>query len=98
MESYNNLVEAISALELQGYIDEINLLEDSIEIKGKKLKLFHDEFEIDKIFRFDENDDPDDQSILYAISSEEYNIKGLLINGYGVSTDMLTYDMLKKLL
>ena len=41
--------------------------------------------------------DVDDESILYAISSEKFLLKGLLVNGYGVSADALTQEMISKL-
>ena len=39
---------------------------------------------IDQVFRFEENADPGDQAILYAISASKHHLKGLLVNGYGI--------------
>ena len=50
-----------------------------------------------KVFRFYGPSDVDDESILYAISSEKYDLKGILVNGYGVSSDALTQEMVEKL-
>ena len=55
------------------------------------------EFTIDKSFRFDVDEDPSDQAVLYAISSQVHNIKGLLVNGYGIYSDDVSNDMLDKL-
>ena len=55
------------------------------------------EFTVDKCFRFDVDEDPSDQAMLYAISSLKHNIKGLLVNGYGLYSDDATNEILKKL-
>jgi hypothetical protein len=36
-------------------------------------------------------------AILYAISSDRYGLKGLLVNGYGICCDAVTEEMLQKL-
>jgi hypothetical protein len=49
------------------------------------------------VYRFEGESDPSDEAILYAISSEKHGLKGLLVNGYGVSSDPLTEAMVSKL-
>ncbi|MBK8584539.1 MAG: phosphoribosylpyrophosphate synthetase [Bacteroidetes bacterium] len=95
MESYDTVVEAINGLKKEGYTVDFNLRDNCI-VCGD-LEIAHNEFHIDKYFRFEGNTDPADESILYAISSEKYNMKGILVNGYGISSDSLTNDMLEKL-
>ncbi len=97
MESYETLSEAMDALKTQGYTIDFNLKQNCIECSAGRYKLFHDEFKIDKSFRFDVDEDPSDQSVLYAISSEKHNIKGLLVAGYGIYSDPITNEMLEKL-
>ena len=97
MENYETLSEAITALKLQGYTEDFNLKDNCLEcIAGKKQLLPH-EFEIDKSFRFDVNEDPSDQAVLYAISSAMHHMKGLLVNGYGIYSDSSSNFMLEKL-
>lgn len=97
MEMYRNLVEAIEGLRAQGYTEDFNLLQDCIECSARDFRLFHHEFQIDKFFRFDEQTDPSDESIIYAISSYDGQHKGILINGYGISSESVTDEMLSKL-
>ncbi len=97
MESYDTLSEAINALKAQGYTEDFNLLESCLECRNGAFQIHPDEFEIDKQFRFDENEDPSDQAVLYAISSEKHQLKGILVNGYGLYSDALTNEMLGKL-
>lgn len=97
MENYETLSQAIEALKNQGYIADFNLKENCLECIAGKNELQPHEFEIDKSFRFDVNEDPSDQSVLYAISSAIHGLKGLLVNGYGIYSEEASNAMLKKL-
>ncbi|SMD38313.1 hypothetical protein SAMN04488029_3740 [Reichenbachiella faecimaris] len=97
MEAYDTLSEAMNALKAQGYQEDFNLQANCIVCENQEYEILHDEFHIDKSFRFDDNEDPGDQSVLYAISSEKYQLKGLLVNGYGIYSDSITNEMLEKL-
>ncbi len=41
--------------------------------------------------------DPSDEMILYAISSPELNLKGTLVNAYGIYSDAVADEMVRKL-
>lgn len=97
MESFDTLTEAINALREQGYTEDLNLKNNSLEYLTGGHEVLFDEFKVDKFFRFEANTDPDDQSILYAISSDKYNIKGLLVNSYGIYSESFSNEMMKKL-
>ena len=97
MEMYETLSEAINALRAQGYTEDFNLQSHCLDCRVGEIQLFPHEFEIDKLFRFYGPSDPDDESILYAISSAKYNLKGLLVNAFGPDADMFTQEMVEKL-
>lgn len=97
MESYDTLVEGINELKKQGYTEDFNLKQNCIECRNGEYKIFHNEFEIDKFFRFEGDSNPDDSSILYAISSEKYKLKGILVNAYSIYSGDITDEMLNKL-
>ena len=97
MENYETLSEAIDALKSQGYTEDLNLKANCLECISGHKKLLANEFKVDKSFRFDVDEDPSDQAMLYAISSEKHAMKGLLVNGYGVYSDDATNEILKKL-
>ena len=97
MESYDTLSTAITALKEQGYTIDFNLEKNGIICSEGKHKLSASEFEIDKSFRFDVNEDPSDQSVLYAVSSHDHKLKGLVVNGYGIYSDPVTNELLEKL-
>jgi len=97
MQQYSNLIEAINGLRKEGYTEDFNLQQHCLECRNRQYQLFHDEFVVDKYFRFDVSSDAGDQSIIYAISSEKYGLKGILINAYGIYTEPVTNEMLNKL-
>lgn len=97
MEHYDNLVLAIKALKEQGYTEDFNLKENCLECRNGAYKVFHNDFEVDKYFRFEGDSSPDDTSILYAISSERYQVKGILVNAYSIYSADLADEMLEKL-
>ena len=40
-----------------------------------------------RFYRFEGVSNPDEEAIVYAISSAKFDIKGILVNGYGISAD-----------
>ena len=81
MESPDTLSQIINRLRLQGYTEDLNRHDDNT------LWLDPDAYKIDEIFRFEGPSNPADESILYALSSVKYGIKGVLVNGYGPAAD-----------
>jgi hypothetical protein len=97
MEKSETLSGQINILRSEGYTEDFNLKEDCLECRNVDYKLLHDEFSVDEVFRFEGNSDPADEAILYAISSDHYPLKGILVNGYGIYSDKVTDQMVKKL-
>ncbi len=97
MEYYVTLTEALTALKKQGYTVDFNLRENCIVCSENRYQIEPEDFVIDKSFRFDEDENPSDQAVVYAISSDKHGVKGVLVNGYGLYSDTLTNSMLEKL-
>ena len=91
------LSETLKELKAKGYTEDFNLKAECIDCHSGHLKIFPSDFHIDKYFRFEGQTDPADAAILYAISSDKHNVKGVLVNAYGVYSDALTDEMLVKL-
>lgn len=96
-ESYGTLSQTINALAKSGYSHDFNLQEDCIICHAVQLTLSPDDFQIDKVYRFEGDADPEYQSILYAISSPKHGVKGTLVNGYGIYADEISSKMIEKL-
>ena len=97
MKTYITLSEAISDLAKKGYTFNFNIKNDCIECAENNLQLQPDEFEIDEVHRFQEMSDVDNESILYAISSTQNNVKGLLVNAYSIYADTASTTLVAKL-
>ncbi|CAN5180054.1 hypothetical protein BH09DEP1_BH09DEP1_7360 [soil metagenome] len=96
-ESYGTLSETINALKKEGYTIDFNIHGEYLVCHQADIILSPEDFEIDKTFRFEGESNPDDQSILYAISSPKFGTKGLLVNGYGISSDEISNTLIERL-
>lgn len=95
MENYETtLVETLEKLRKEGYTMDFNIKFDTL-ICGDTCLLPQD-FEVDQTFRFEGNTNPSDEAILYAISSFDGKLKGVVVNSYGVYADDMTADLMKK--
>lgn len=97
MGKYTTLSEAINDLTKQGYTYNFNIKEDCIECAENHCQLKPDEFNIDEKHRFQEMSDVDNESVLYAISSKTDDLKGLLVNAYGIYADYASFKLVQKL-
>ena len=76
-ESLGTLSETINALNKLGYDHDFNVKDDSLICSQISTVLQPEDFQIDKFYRFEGATNPEDQSILYAISSSKYLIRGI---------------------
>lgn len=95
MNAYDTMSEAVNGLKKRGYELDFNLLENCLICNGNKFNV--DDFEIVEVHRFEGNSDPSDEAVVYAIESNN-GLKGVLVNGYGISANQLSSDMAKKLI
>ncbi len=97
MNIMTTLSEVTNLLKEKGYTTDFNLRQNYLECADNNLKIFPGEFMVDKHYRFEGASDPDDEAIVFAISSSKYNLKGVLINGYGISSESISDEMIKAL-
>ncbi len=95
MYTYDTMSEAVNELKKRGYELDFNLQENCLICHGDKFNV--DDFEIVEVYRFEGNSDPSDEAVVYAIQSNS-GLKGVLVNGYGISANQLSSDMAKKLI
>ncbi len=87
MKNYETLVDATNDLYKRGYTANLSLEGDTIDDKEHDVHMGADDFVIDEFYRFEGASNPSDTSIVYAISSAKYNLKGVLVNAYGMYAD-----------
>lgn len=97
--TYETVSEAINDLIKRGYTTDfyIEATKDCIVCRKSDLALSEKEFVIDEVHRFEGESDPGDSMIVYAISSREHNVKGVLMNAYGVYADGVTSAIISHL-
>ncbi len=96
MKDYGTLSEAIEKLKNEGYTKDFNLIDEYLEDKEEKKRYTADEFEVDRVFRFEGMSNPADNSVLYAITTSNGS-KGLLTDAYGAYSGQISRTILKKL-
>jgi hypothetical protein len=96
MYTYDTVSQAVSGLKERGYTIDFNLDDDCIVCGVAPYRLRPAEFEIAEVYRFEGSSDPADEAIVYAIESK-HGHKGVLVNGFGVSSDSGEHEMVAKL-
>lgn len=95
MEShYATVSEAIEELRKKGFTTDFNLERNCIVCHPDRFD--PDDFEIVDVYRYEGNTDPADEATVYAIESKT-GLKGVLVTGYGISTDTMSTAILNKL-
>ncbi len=87
MNEPKTMAQALADLQANGYSEDFSRRKDATHDGESIYDRFPEDFKIDKYFRFDNDTDPADQSIVYAISSRSRDIKGVLVNGFGIYSD-----------
>ena len=87
----DTLTQVINRLKSQGYTEDLNR-HDNNALWGNP-----DAYRVDAVYRFEGPTSPDDESILYALSSDRYLVRGILVNGYGPSADPITATLEQQL-
>jgi hypothetical protein len=95
--AYDTLSQAVNDLQRRGYIDELQVGDSCLLCNTRGLTLDPDAFQIDEFHRFEGETDPSDESIVYAISSKEHDVKGILVNAFGRDASPLGQRMVAKL-
>ena len=96
MKNYDSLEDALDDLEERGYAADFGT--DTVCLYCGELDIrFHpEEFRVDEVYRFEGDSNPDDSSVVYAITSAT-GVKGTLIDAYGAYSEKLDFKMAEKL-
>lgn len=90
------LHEGLSYVKNLGYTENLTPHYDHFECQSGKVKLMPSDFMVDGVMRFENTSDPDDQSILYAVSSTDGKTKGAYVESYGLYHEDLSSEMIER--
>lgn len=96
-QQYDTLLDAVNDLKKRGFTYDFTEQKDKLYCSEKQCDFNPNEFEIVEFYRFEGISDPEDNSIVYAISSDKNKIKGLLINAYGMYSDTKVSELISKM-
>ncbi|MDX5347441.1 MAG: phosphoribosylpyrophosphate synthetase [Hymenobacteraceae bacterium] len=92
----DTVTETLNDLKQRGYTLDFNLKPTCLECPQLQLELHPEDFDIDEVHRFEGMSNPDDNAVLYAISSKDGK-KGVLLDAYGTYGGTVSPEMLAKL-
>lgn len=99
MKTYETVSEALNDLNKRGYTHDFNVHteKECLVCNNSLTQLSPDDFQIDETYRFEGDTDPGDEMIVFAISSPRHNMRGTLLNAYGLYSDSNTSRIVEKL-
>ena len=96
MKNYDSFVDALDDLRKRGYGNDFETDSFCLYCGDLDLRLNKEEFHVDEFYRFEEDSNPDNNAVIYAISSST-GVKGTIVDGYGAASDNISVEMAKKL-
>lgn len=97
MYSYETVSESLTDLKKRGFATDFNLAFDNVKCAESGVCLSPSQFEIVEFYRFEGNTDPGDEAVVYAIASKDNSMKGVLVSAYGMYSEQVSNEMIKKL-
>ena len=97
MDTMTPLSEVLNKLKKEGYTVDFNLSDNCLVCHGNSLQIYPHEFVVDRHFRFEGPSDPGDEAVVYAISSDKHQVKGTLVDGYGIYSDGISSELVQAL-
>ena len=95
--NFGTVSQTINALKRQGYDLDFNIKQECLICHQTNTVLSPEDFEMDAVYRFEGESNPDDEAVVYAISSPKYSVKGILVNAYGIYADDASDALVQKL-
>ena len=86
MKNYESLADALDDLGKRGYEDDFEPPSNCLYCNNLDLRLNEEEFHVDEVYRFQGDSNPDDNAVVYALTSPT-GVKGTIVDGYGTSSE-----------
>ncbi len=89
------LVYCLNYLVKQGFTADFKVSAQGLNVLGRDKTYQHDEVKILNFYRFEGDSDPADNSILYAIESND-GTRGTLVDAFGAYSDSKVTNFMQK--
>jgi hypothetical protein len=90
--------ETIEALRAEGFTHEFFIVDDGVRCPDcGSATLAPEAVTIEEVHRFEGASDPDDMSIVFAVSDGPCGMKGVLVSAFGPEVDGPLADVLRRL-
>ncbi|HEX8316123.1 MAG TPA: hypothetical protein VF609_14070 [Flavisolibacter sp.] len=96
MMVFDTVTEALTGLRQRGFLYDFDLRDNKFHCEQLNKAYDVPELILRESFRFEGDSDPGDEAIVYAIETKD-GIKGVLVDGYGASSDEQTEQLLQHL-
>jgi hypothetical protein len=77
MNNYESLVDALNDLKQRGYDADFEPDSNCLYCSNLDLRLKEAEFQVDEVYRFESDSNPDDNAVIYALTSDT-GVKGTI--------------------
>ena len=96
---YETVTEALADLHTRGYTTDFKILaeKECLYCEKDSTQLSPEEFQIDETYRFEGMTDPGDEMVVFAISAIKHNLKGFVVNAYGMYGSVATSKIVQRL-
>ncbi len=94
---FESLVDALRHLKQNGYKIDLQIEGDQLKCTNSGTRLDPEQCTVDHVYRFEGKSNPADSSVVYAISSDSKNVKGVLVSAYGAYSEPMKEKMIKLL-
>jgi hypothetical protein len=84
MQTYDTLPNALADLKTRGYDADFATTSDCLYCSDVDIRLNPEEFQVEEVHHFKVEGNPDEGTVLYAITSST-GVKGVLVDGYGIN-------------
>ena len=89
------MVSVMQKVEAVGYVTQFRVAENGLQSLLTRNFYSTDDITVDHFYRFEGESSPDDEAILYAISTSSGE-KGTLVDSYGASNDADVAALMRK--
>jgi len=96
----DTVTEAVALLQAEGYRDPVELRAEGLvcSVCGAVTPATElDDVQVDRIFRFEGDSDPDDEMIVLAVTCSVCHARGVIVSAYGVDVEPDTAEALRHL-